>query len=296
MGVPLSVEPFIESQPDRGLGAEWAARALAAPLVRGAIGVGLVLVLWADAAREGLWGLPDPFQTLGGLAGYALAGAAGILAGALVRTGRRQTLAPVTPRLPVFLRFDHRRAVVVGGGSVAASKIPALLAAGADVTVIAPSISSAIDRTQVRVEERGFAEADLDGAWFVTAAATPGVNRIVREAADRRGIFVNAVDDPANATAYLGGTIARGGVTVAISTAGDAPALAGLLREAFDELVPQDIEAWVERARVLRRHQRIDGVPMADRRPQLLDALNRLYERREPTAAETASFAKAEGR
>jgi uroporphyrin-III C-methyltransferase/precorrin-2 dehydrogenase/sirohydrochlorin ferrochelatase len=140
------------------------------------------------------------------------------------------------------------------------------------------------------VEERGFAEADLDGAWFVTAAATPDVNRMVREAADRRGIFVNAVDDPANATAYLGGTIARGGVTVAISTAGDAPALAGLLREAFDELVPQDIEAWVERARVLRRNQRIDGVPMAARRPQLLDTLNRLYER---PAAERASFANA---
>lgn len=294
MGVPLSVEPFVESPPDRGFASEWAGRLLAAPLVRAAIGVGLAVVLWADAAREGLWNLPDPFQTLGGVGGYALAGAAGVLAGALVRTRQRQSLAPVTPRLPVFLRFDHRRAVVVGGGSVAASKIPALLAAGADVTVIAPSISPAIDRTQVKVEERGFAEDDLDGAWFVTAAATPVVNRIVREAADRRGIFVNAVDDPANATAYLGGTIARGGVTVAISTAGDAPALAGLLREAFDELVPQDIEAWVERARVLRQHQRIDGVPMAARRPQLLDALNRLYER---PAVEGASFAKAsEGR
>lgn len=289
MGVPLSVEPFVESPPDRGLGSEWAARLLAAPLVRAAIGVGLILVLWADAAREGLWGLPEPFQALGGLGGYALAGAAGIVAGALVRTRQRQSHEPVTPRLPVFLRFDHRRAVVVGGGSVAASKIPALLAAGADVTVIAPSIASTIDRTQVRVEERPFAEDDLDGAWFVTAAATPGVNRMVREAADRRGIFVNAVDDPANATAYLGGTIARGGVTVAISTAGDAPALAGLLREAFDELVPQDIETWVERARVLRQHQRLDGVPMAARRPQLLDALNRLYDRR---AQDASSFAK----
>lgn len=292
MGVPLSVEPFVESPPDRGNEAEWTARLLAAPLVRGAIGLGLFLVLWADAAREGLWNLPDPFQVFGGLGGYALAGAAGIVAGALVRTRRAQSPAPVTPRLPVFLRFDHRRAVIVGGGSVAASKIPALLAAGADVTVVAPSVSGAIDRTQVRVEERAFVEDDLDGAWFVTAAATPSVNRIVREAADRRAIFVNAVDDPANATAYLGGTIARGGVTVAISTSGDAPALAGLLREAFDELVPPDIETWVERARVLRQHQRAAGVPMADRRRQLLDALNRLYERRDHRASEVPSFAK----
>ncbi len=128
--------------------------------------------------------------------------------------------------------------------------------------------------------ERAFQAADLDGAWFVTAAATPAVNRAVREAAETRGVFVNAVDDPANATAYLGGTIARGGVTVAFSTAGQAPALAGLLREAFDELVPDDIATWAERAHDLSRHQRAAGVPMAARRPQLLDALNRLYDAR----------------
>jgi uroporphyrin-III C-methyltransferase/precorrin-2 dehydrogenase/sirohydrochlorin ferrochelatase len=115
----------------------------------------------------------------------------------------------------------------------------------------------------------------------VTAAATPSVNREVRDAAEARGLFVNAVDDPANATAYLGGTIARGGVTVAFSTSGEAPALAGLLREAFDELVPADIDAWVERASALKWQQRAEGVPMPRRRPQLLDALNRLYESRE---------------
>jgi uroporphyrin-III C-methyltransferase/precorrin-2 dehydrogenase/sirohydrochlorin ferrochelatase len=106
------------------------------------------------------------------------------------------------------------------------------------------------------------------------------VNRAVRDAAEARGVFVNAVDDPSNATAYLGGTIARGGVTVAFSTSGQAPALAGLLREAFDELVPPDIGSWVERASLLSRQQRADEVPMPQRRPQLLEALNRLYDRR----------------
>jgi uroporphyrin-III C-methyltransferase / precorrin-2 dehydrogenase / sirohydrochlorin ferrochelatase len=177
--------------------------------------------------------------------------------------------------------------VVIGGGAVAASKIPALLAAGADVTVVAPSISGEIDRTRVRTLEREFTASDLDGAWFATAAATPDVNRQVREAAEGRGIFVNAVDDPGNATAFLGGTIARGGVTVAISTDGEAPALAGLLREAFDELVPADIGTWAERAGQLRRQQRGAGVPMAARRPLLLDALNRLYEHRERPATES---------
>lgn len=224
---------------------------------------------------------PDVVEWFGG---YALALVVGYAIGAwlLARHGRAGdgAVEPL-PRLPVFLRFDHRRVVVVGGGQVAASKIPALLAAGADVTVIAPQISGAIDRSRVTAITAEFRPSHLDGAWFVTAAATPAVNRAVRAAADARGLFVNAVDDPANATAYLGGTINRGGVTVAFSTAGQAPALAGLLREAFDEIVPNDIGAWAERARALSLDQRAAGVPMSQRRPQLLDALNRLYAARQ---------------
>jgi uroporphyrin-III C-methyltransferase/precorrin-2 dehydrogenase/sirohydrochlorin ferrochelatase len=222
---------------------------------------------------------PDVVELFGG---YALAIVIGyaIAAALFGRTTGKSAMDDQLPRLPVFLRFDHRRVVVVGGGNVAASKIPALLAAGGNVTVVAPSVSRAIERSRVTVIEREFQPSDLDGAWFVTAAATPEVNRGVREAAEARGVFVNAVDDPSNATAYLGGTIARGGVTVAFSTSGQAPALAGLLREAFDELVPADINAWVERASLLSRQQRADEVPIVERRPQLLQALNRLYDGR----------------
>lgn len=286
MGIPLSVEPFTEPESDRGSAPAWVDRLLTAPFVKPAIGAALVGVLWADAAREGLWDLPSPFEVMGSAGSYVLALAVGVALGAVVRRHHRVAPSDALSRLPVFLRFDHRRVVVVGGGVVAASKIPALLAAGADVTVIAPSIAAEVDRSRVRVVERAFAANDLDGAWFATAAATPDVNREVREAAEVRGIFVNAADDPPNATAYLGGTITRGGVTVAFSTAGEAPALAGLLREAFDELVPADIGTWAERASELRRRQRAEGVPMVARRPQLLEALNRLYDGRERPATD----------
>jgi hypothetical protein len=71
----------------------------------------------------------------------------------------------------------------------------------------------------------------LDEAWLVVAAATPDVNRQVAEAAESRRVFVNAVDDPANATAFLSGVIRREGVTLAISTSGEAPGLTALLRQ-----------------------------------------------------------------
>jgi uroporphyrin-III C-methyltransferase/precorrin-2 dehydrogenase/sirohydrochlorin ferrochelatase len=181
---------------------------------------------------------------------------------------------------PVFLNLSGRRVVIVGGGKVAAGKLEALLAAGAQVAVVAPDIRAEMERPGIAVVRRGFEPADLDGAWYVVAAAPPEVNRAVGRAAEERRVFVNAVDDPAHATAYLGGVVRRGGVTIAISTDGRAPALAGLLREALDAWLPGELDEWLAAADVARRAWRAAGVPMEQRRPHLLETLNRLYENR----------------
>ena len=116
-------------------------------------------------------------------------------------------------------------------------------------------------------------------AWYAVAAATPEVNREVVRAAEERRIFVNAVDDAEAASAYLGGVVRKGAVTLAVSTGGRAPALAGLLREALDAVLPEDVSAWAQVGADLRAAHKRDGVPMAQRRPLLLDALNQLYRR-----------------
>ena len=181
---------------------------------------------------------------------------------------------------PTFLRLTGRQVVVVGGGPVAASKLDGLLAVGALVRVVAPEIRPECERPGVTLVRRAFEAADLDDAWWVVAAAPPEVNQAVLAAADARRLWVNAVDDPPNATAYLGGVVRRSDVTVAISTGGRAPALAGLLREAFDAFLPQDLDAWLRAADEARQTWKAEQVPMERRRPQLLEALNRLYERR----------------
>ena len=186
--------------------------------------------------------------------------------------------------LPVFLTLAGRRVVLVGGGRVAAAKLRPLIDAAADVRVVAPDVLAEIERSGVPIARRPFEAADLDGAWLAVAAATPVVNGEVARAADSRRIFVNAVDDPANATAFLSGVVRRDGVTIAVSTSGEAPALAGLLREALDSVLPDDLAAWMAEARRQRRVWRRDGVPMERRRPLLLTALNRLYR----ATAETA--------
>ena len=182
--------------------------------------------------------------------------------------------------LPVFLRLESRPVVLVGGGPVAAGKLGALVDAGAVVTVVAPEIGPEFERPGVRLIRRPFEDADLDGAWYVVAAAPPEINRRVHAAAERRRIFVNATDDSRHATAYAGAVVRRAGVTIAISTAGAAPALAGLLREGLDACLPADLEAWMAAAGTVRDEWRREGVPMVERRPRLLAALNRLYEER----------------
>ena len=184
--------------------------------------------------------------------------------------------------LPVFVNLRGRRVLLVGGGAVAASKLAPLLSAGALVHIVAPDIHDSIREAAaandaITIAVRGFAPADLDDVWFVVAAATPDVNRIVADAAERRRVLVNAVDDPPNASAYFGGVIRRDGVTVAISTSGAAPGLTALLRQALDALLPAEIGRWVREARRQRAVWKKNGVPMEARRPLLLDALNRLY-------------------
>ena len=179
--------------------------------------------------------------------------------------------------LPLFLTLTGRDVVLVGGGRVAAGKLQALLDAGACVRVVAPEISADIERPGVVLARRAFAPADLDGAWLAVAAATPAVNRDVAQAAESRRIFVNAVDDPANASAFLGGTLRRDGVTIAVSTSGEAPGLAAVVREALDAVLPADLDRWMAEARRQRTIWRRDQVPMGLRKPQLLQALNDLY-------------------
>lgn len=187
---------------------------------------------------------------------------------------------------PVFLKVGGRRVLVVGGGPVAASKLAALVAADARVRVVAPQVRPEIEAQGVEIDRREFVPSDLDDAWFVVAAATPEVNRQVADAAETRRVFVNAVDDPASASAYLGGVVRKAGVTLSISTGGRAPALAGLLREGLEAVLPDDLAQWQQVAADARRHWKASGVPMEGRRPLLLDAINRLYDARRGTSPE----------
>ncbi len=191
-------------------------------------------------------------------------------------------MSSAAPLFPLFLKLAGRPVTVVGGGAVAAGKVDGLLRAEALVTVVAPTIVAELERPGVQLRRRAFRPSDLDGAWLAIAAAPPEVNRQVAAAAAERHIFVNAVDDLAAASAYTGGVIRKGGATMAISTDGQAPALAGLLRQGLESLLPEDLETWMTHARELRQKWKARSIPMKQRRPLLLEELNRLYDEARP--------------
>jgi precorrin-2 dehydrogenase/sirohydrochlorin ferrochelatase len=140
----------------------------------------------------------------------------------------------------VNLALEGRAVVVIGGGEVAARKVQDLLAAKANVTVIAPQlchpIAALADEKLIVAHARPYRTGDLAGA-FLAIAATDDENlnaRIYGDAA-AMNLLVNVVDRPALCTFTVPATVHRGDLTIAIATEGRCPALSGILREELEE-------------------------------------------------------------
>lgn len=137
---------------------------------------------------------------------------------------------------PVGLVVAGKRCVVIGGGAVAARKVAGLVEAGALVTVVAPAIDDRIRELGAEVVERPYRAGDLDGAWLAIAATDdPGVNQQVHADGLAARVWVNAADEPAACSFTLPAVLRRGPVSVAVSTGGHSPALAGWLRDRIAE-------------------------------------------------------------
>ncbi|MER7419624.1 uroporphyrinogen-III C-methyltransferase [Micromonospora peucetia] len=142
---------------------------------------------------------------------------------------------------PLGLRLAGRRVVVVGGGTVATRRVPALLDAGADVLLVAPELTPAlrahVDAGRLDWAPRRFAPDDLDGAWLVQVAVDdPIAAASVSAAAAERRIFCVRADDRAAATAWTPAVTRQGPVTVAVLGGGD-PRRSMAVRDAIRDLL-----------------------------------------------------------
>jgi precorrin-2 dehydrogenase/sirohydrochlorin ferrochelatase len=178
---------------------------------------------------------------------------------------------------PIFLKLTGRPCAVIGAGHLAESKIESLRAAEAAITVIAPRASDAIAQLaaagELILHSRPYREGDLAGAFLVVAATDdPAVNRAVFAEATASGVLCNAVDDPPFCDFYFPSVVRRGDLQVAISTAGDSPALAQQLRKELNEQLPLDLGDWLADLGNLRREV-VAAEPLNESRRLLLHEL-----------------------
>ncbi len=178
---------------------------------------------------------------------------------------------------PIFLKLTGRRCLVVGAGSIAESKIESLLAAEADVTVVATRASRAVREHaangELNLHLRAFVDSDLEGNFLAVAGTdVPEVNRAVFAGAERRGILVNAVDDPPFCDFYFPSIVKRGDLQIAISTAGESPAFAQQLRKELNEQLALDLGPWLMELGRLRR-EILQMEPLGEPRKLLLHQL-----------------------
>ncbi len=163
-----------------------------------------------------------------------------------------------TPLLPIFVKLEARPCLVVGAGIVGSQKIMSLLECGALVTVVAPwakpEIEELVSAGRLQWRQRTYKPADLDGISLAIAASSdPEVNHAVFRDATERGVLANAVDDPPFCDFYFSSVVRRGPLQIAISTAGESPALAQRLRRELQAALPQDVGIWLQRLGKLRR-------------------------------------------
>jgi uroporphyrin-III C-methyltransferase/precorrin-2 dehydrogenase/sirohydrochlorin ferrochelatase len=184
--------------------------------------------------------------------------------------------------LPIFLKLEGRPGLLVGAGTVALEKINSLLITGLRLRVIAPEAKPEIQQLarENRLEwiQRSFEAADLDGNFVVIAATDdPQVNATVYREAVRRGILVNSVDDPPHCDFYFGSVVRRGDLQIAISTAGESPAVAQRLRREIDARLSADIGPWLKNLGAFRREVLATLPPGDDRKALLHEMAERQF-------------------
>lgn len=162
---------------------------------------------------------------------------------------------------PIFVEMAGRKVLVVGGGNVAQEKVAGLLAADADITVVAPELSPSlqalVEEGRLAYEAHEYREGDMLGYEVCFVATDDGsVNAAVSAEGKRNGIWVNAADDPRNCDFILPSVVRQGDVVVAASTGGASPALARRLREDLTAFLSDDYGPLADLLREVRAEVR----------------------------------------
>jgi siroheme synthase-like protein len=178
---------------------------------------------------------------------------------------------------PLFLKLEGKRCLVVGAGLIGLEKVESLLRCGASIRVVAPHAVARVQELSAQGKiswlDRAYEPADVTGCDLVIAATSDRkVNHAVFEEATRQRILCNTADDPPLCDFFFASIVQRGDLQIAISTAGQSPALAQRLRREIDAQLPPDLGPWLAELGQLRR-EILQAMPAGAARKALLHEL-----------------------
>ncbi|MFZ5876033.1 MAG: precorrin-2 dehydrogenase/sirohydrochlorin ferrochelatase family protein [Nitrospirota bacterium] len=176
-----------------------------------------------------------------------------------------------------MLNLKDCAVVVIGGGVIATRKVTELLASGARVTVISPTVSPRVARWaregRLRHRRRAYRRGDLKGSRLAVAATSdPNEQTRIAQEAQTTLTWVNVVDQPALCDFVAPAVVRRGDLTIAVSTGGQNPALARWIKQALAASMGPEYGRLTTVLAAVRLALREQGVPMTTRR-RLVDRL-----------------------
>jgi len=168
--------------------------------------------------------------------------------------------------LALNIQMDGKRAVIIGGGTVALRKLRTLLKAGAPITVVAmdimPEIVALAESGALAVRVGCYESADLDNAFLAIAAtANTIVNKRIAVDARERGILVAVADNPAEGDCTFPAVLRRDDLEIAVSTGGRCPAFAADVRDCIAGLIGHEYGDILEQLAREREKLLTNGSP-----------------------------------
>jgi precorrin-2 dehydrogenase/sirohydrochlorin ferrochelatase len=172
------------------------------------------------------------------------------------------------PHYPMFLNISGKRCVVVGGGRVALRKVRVLLEHGANIEVISPDLCPELTELaaegQIQASHQCYRPGDLRQAFMAIAATDNSeINRQVLEEARSEAALVNVADDPESSDFIVPAYAHRGGITIAVSTAGRSPALARKIRNRLEKGLGDEYGSLAHMIGEVRAEVRQQGIKVS---------------------------------
>jgi precorrin-2 dehydrogenase/sirohydrochlorin ferrochelatase len=184
------------------------------------------------------------------------------------------------PGFPLVLDVKGWTVLVIGGDEEAAEKTHRLLASGARVTVISPTLNEPLRALAAagKVIHRGrhFRDADFDHTILAlnTIRGDRDFARALLTKAREKGVLLWSVDFPEASSVTMPAVAESGHARVAVSTSGVAPALSGFMKEDLERILDAEFAAFVDWLGELREQARKDEPDAEKRRALLREALD----------------------